>query len=75
MLGRLYYHGPEVEGIFRKSANGRLVDSLRKRLDEGSDVDFKEISVLVVGAAFKQFLRQLPNCLISQRLYDGTCAK
>eukprot|EP00045_Choanoeca_perplexa_P011634 m.124285 g.124285 ORF g.124285 m.124285 type:complete len:830 (-) comp15702_c0_seq1:78-2567(-) len=70
MLGRLYYHGPEVEGIFRKSANGRLVDSLRKRLDEGSDVDVKEISVLVVGAAFKQFLRQLPNCLISQKLYD-----
>eukprot|EP00730_Choanoeca_flexa_P002684 TRINITY_DN11131_c0_g2_i2.p1 TRINITY_DN11131_c0_g2~~TRINITY_DN11131_c0_g2_i2.p1 ORF type:complete len:828 (+),score=209.30 TRINITY_DN11131_c0_g2_i2:111-2594(+) len=70
MLGRLYYHGPEVEGIFRKSANGRLVDNLRKRLDDGSPVDFLEISVLVVGAAFKQFLRQLPNCLISQKLYD-----
>ena len=45
--------------------------TVRERLDRGEDINLGEMPILVVGAALKEYLRNLPNCLISQKLYDG----
>lgn len=70
MLRRLYHQGPMTAGLFRKSANARVVRQLRERLDEGLPVDMDEIPVLVIGACLKEYLRSLPECLFPLVLYD-----
>lgn len=53
------------------SIQHRLQRTVRERLDNGNEVDFAELPILVVGASLKEYLRSLPKCLISQDLYDG----
>ncbi|EDQ89999.1 uncharacterized protein MONBRDRAFT_24989 [Monosiga brevicollis MX1] len=69
MLGRLYFHGSRTPELFRKSANGRVVQLIREKLDTGEEVEMGDIPPLILGAALKEFLRNIPDCLLPQRLY------
>ncbi|PSN53413.1 hypothetical protein C0J52_21377 [Blattella germanica] len=70
MLQQVFTKGPFTQGIFRKSANARLVRELRERLDGGLDVALDHYSVLAVAALLKEFLRSLPDPLLGANLYS-----
>lgn len=69
MLQQLLAKGPFTQGIFRKSANARLVRELRDKLDAGEAVTWDHVPVLVTAAVFKDFLRSLPDPLLTSLLY------
>lgn len=69
MLYQVFAKGPFIQGIFRKSANARLVRELREKLDSGEDVSWEHVPVLVTAALLKDFLRSLPDPLLTSLLY------
>ncbi|XP_047106715.1 uncharacterized protein LOC124775916 isoform X2 [Schistocerca piceifrons] len=69
MLQQVFLKGPFTQGIFRKSANARLVRELRDKLDAGEDIRLEHMPVLVVAAVLKDFLRSLPDPLLCSTLY------
>ncbi|XP_068200560.1 LOW QUALITY PROTEIN: uncharacterized protein [Palaemon carinicauda] len=73
MLTQLFLKGPFTVGIFRKSANARLVRELREKLDSGDvegAVDLDNVQITVVAALLKEFLRSMPDCLLVSDLYE-----
>ncbi|XP_066938336.1 uncharacterized protein [Macrobrachium rosenbergii] len=73
MLTQLFLKGPFTVGIFRKSANARLVRELREKLDSGDvegTVDLDNVQITVVAALLKEFLRSMPDCLLVSDLYE-----
>lgn len=69
MLQQVFAKGPFTQGIFRKSANARLVRELRDKLDNGEEVTWEHVPVLVTAALLKDFLRSLPDPLLTSNLY------
>jgi hypothetical protein len=69
MLQQVFMKGPFTQGIFRKSANARLVRELRERLDSTQELALEHIPVLAVAALLKEFLRSLPDPLLGAALY------
>lgn len=69
MLHQIFTKGPFTQGIFRKSANARLVRELKEKLDLGEEVSFDHVPVLVTAALLKEFLRSLPDPLLTSALY------
>lgn len=69
MLQQVFIKGPFTQGIFRKSANARLVRELREQLDSGQELALEHIPVLAVAALLKEFLRSLPDPLLGAALY------
>lgn len=69
MLQQVFIKGPFTQGIFRKSANARLVRELREQLDSGQELAMEHIPVLAVAALLKEFLRSLPDSLLGAALY------
>ncbi|KAK7072526.1 hypothetical protein SK128_025210 [Halocaridina rubra] len=73
MLSQLFLKGPFTVGIFRKSANARLVREFREKLDGGEvdgAVDFDSVHITVAAALLKDFLRSMPDCLLISDLYE-----
>ncbi|BES91920.1 RhoGAP [Nesidiocoris tenuis] len=69
MLQQVFIKGPFTQGIFRKSANVRLVRELREKLDRGENVAIESIPVPVAASLLKDFLRSLPDPLLCSALY------
>ncbi|XP_024080910.1 rho GTPase-activating protein 20-like isoform X3 [Cimex lectularius] len=69
MLQQVFNKGPFTQGIFRKSANVRLVRELREKMDRGEEVVLDHVPVPVVASLLKEFLRSLPDPLLSASLY------
>ncbi|KAI1887408.1 hypothetical protein AGOR_G00189990 [Albula goreensis] len=66
MVEFLREHGLEQEGLFRVNGNVRAVESLRQRFESGEDVDLqKEGDACTVASLLKQFLRDLPEGLVT----------
>jgi len=61
--------GPFTRGIFRTSANARLVRELREQLDSGQELAIEHFPILAVAALLKEFLRSLPDPLLGAALY------
>eukprot|EP01088_Endostelium_zonatum_P010437 TRINITY_DN238_c0_g1_i2.p1 TRINITY_DN238_c0_g1~~TRINITY_DN238_c0_g1_i2.p1 ORF type:complete len:1146 (+),score=296.58 TRINITY_DN238_c0_g1_i2:78-3440(+) len=64
-------HGLEEEGMFRVPGNVKELEELKARVNAGEDVDYNTISdIQVVGQFVKGFLRELPDPLITFKMYD-----
>ena len=60
-----------VEGVFRKNGNIRGLKDLAERLDaKEGEVDLTKESPVQVAALLKRFLRELPDPLLTYKLYD-----
>ncbi|XP_053633237.1 uncharacterized protein [Cherax quadricarinatus] len=73
MLSQLFLKGPFTVGIFRKSANARLVRELREKLDMNEadgTIDLDNVHITAVAALLKDFLRSMPDCLLVADLYE-----
>ncbi|XP_052265586.1 rho GTPase-activating protein 24-like isoform X1 [Dreissena polymorpha] len=68
----LKLNGLETEGLFRLPGRMLLVRDLKDRFDEGEMVslDVEEVDVHSVASLLKQFLRELPECLIPFNRYQ-----
>ncbi|KAL9130741.1 MAG: hypothetical protein Q9217_001137 [Psora testacea] len=59
-----------VEGVFRKNGNIKGLRDLSERLDsKESEVDLSKESPVQVAALLKKFLRELPDPLMTHKLY------
>lgn len=59
-----------VEGVFRKNGNIRGLKDLSDKLDAKEvDVDLSKESPVQVAALLKKFLRELPDPLLTYKLY------
>ncbi|XP_022101523.1 uncharacterized protein LOC110985084 isoform X2 [Acanthaster planci] len=71
LLTSLYHNGPFTTGIFRKSANARVTRELKAKLCAGESVMFEEVPITVAAALLKDFLRNVPNGVMYNVLYEN----
>lgn len=60
----------DTEGLFRRSGNYALVNELKKRVNDGEDIDLKDVDPHVIASLLKSFLRDLSEPLLTYELYD-----
>lgn len=58
-----------VEGVFRKNGNIKKLGELVEKLDREEQVDFSTTHVVQVAALLKRYLRELPDPLMTHKLY------
>ena len=58
-----------VEGVFRKNGNIKKLGELVEKLDKEEEVDFSSTHVVQVAALLKRYLRELPDPLMTHKLY------
>ncbi|KAK3362936.1 hypothetical protein B0T25DRAFT_442099 [Lasiosphaeria hispida] len=58
-----------VEGVFRKNGNIKKLGELVDRIDKEGNVDLGSNSVVQIAALLKRYLRELPDPLMTQKLY------
>ncbi|XP_044856493.1 unconventional myosin-IXa-like [Mauremys mutica] len=64
-------HGLYTEGIYRKSGSTSKIKELRQGLDTDIDnVNLDDYNIHVIASVFKQWLRDLPNPLMTFELYE-----
>ncbi|KAK5861072.1 hypothetical protein PBY51_022493 [Eleginops maclovinus] len=65
-------YGLQTVGIFRVGSSKKRVRQLRKEFDQGWEVHLgEEHSVHVVAALLKEFLRDMPDPLLTRELYTA----
>ncbi|XP_030065663.1 rho GTPase-activating protein 20 [Microcaecilia unicolor] len=69
MLLLLYQQGPSTKGIFRRSANAKICKELKEKLNSGDEVQMSGESVFVAAAVITDFLRNIPDSVLSSELY------
>lgn len=68
-------YGTKTEGIFRLSGRQTQIEKLRDQLDQGKKVFFSTgMDVHSVANLFKQWLRELPEPILTWKLYDDFIA-
>ncbi|XP_075059199.1 T-cell activation Rho GTPase-activating protein [Mixophyes fleayi] len=70
ILTILRVQGPLTEGVFRKAANEKARKELKEDLNYGRNLDLKSKPVHLLAVVFKDFLRGIPNQLLSSELYN-----
>ncbi|XP_004770918.1 T-cell activation Rho GTPase-activating protein isoform X1 [Mustela putorius furo] len=70
ILTVLCLKGPFTEGIFRKAANEKARKELKEELNSGGMVDLKSLPVHLLAVVFKDFLRSIPQKLLSCDLFE-----
>ncbi|KAJ8247712.1 hypothetical protein GJAV_G00249440 [Gymnothorax javanicus] len=71
-IGFLKEHGLQTEGIFRRSANVNLVKNIQHKYNSGEEVNFSELAdVHLAAIILKKFLRELPEPLLTYKLYNS----
>nr|XP_033802887.1 rho GTPase-activating protein 20-like isoform X2 [Geotrypetes seraphini] len=70
MLFLLYQEGPSTKGIFRRSANAKICKELKEKLNSGDEVQMSGESVFVAAAVITDFLRNIPDSVLSSELYS-----
>jgi hypothetical protein len=58
-----------VEGVFRKNGNIKKLGELVEKLDKEEEVDFSTTHVVQAAALLKRYLRELPDPLMTHKLY------
>ncbi|XP_063973331.1 rho GTPase-activating protein 20-like [Diachasmimorpha longicaudata] len=70
MLQQLFAKGPFIQGIFRKSANVRIVRELRDQIESTGDSScLEDAPIIAVASLLKDFLRSLPDPLLTSHLF------
>ncbi|KAG8447848.1 hypothetical protein GDO86_015089 [Hymenochirus boettgeri] len=69
MLLMLYEEGPNTKGIFRRSANAKTCKELKEKLISGDEVQIDGESVFVAAAVITDFLRNIPDSILSSDMY------
>ncbi|XP_061665025.1 rho GTPase-activating protein 36 isoform X2 [Syngnathoides biaculeatus] len=70
--GHIEAHGLQTVGIFRVGSSKKRVRQLREDFDAGEDVRLdEEHSVHDVAALLKEFLRDMPDPLLTRELYPA----
>ncbi|OCT57906.1 rho GTPase-activating protein 20 [Xenopus laevis] len=69
MLLLLYEDGPNTKGIFRRSANAKTCKELKEKLISGDVVQIDGESVFVAAAVITDFLRNIPDSILSSDMY------
>ncbi|XP_074152277.1 unconventional myosin-IXa isoform X12 [Sminthopsis crassicaudata] len=71
LINYIEMHGLYTEGIYRKSGLTNKVKELRQGLDTDIDnVNLDDYNIHVIASVFKQWLRELPNPLMTFELYE-----
>ncbi|XP_054992726.1 T-cell activation Rho GTPase-activating protein [Sorex araneus] len=70
ILTVLCLKGPSTEGIFRKAANEKARKELKEELNSGGAVELHEQPVHLLAVVFKDFLRGIPQKLLSCDLFE-----
>nr|XP_060611556.1 unconventional myosin-IXa isoform X2 [Anolis sagrei ordinatus] len=64
-------HALYTEGIYRKSGSTNKIKELRQGLDTDIEsINLDDYNIHVIASVFKQWLRDLPNPLMTFELYD-----
>uniref|UniRef100_A0A8D0GZ61 Myosin IXA n=1 Tax=Sphenodon punctatus TaxID=8508 RepID=A0A8D0GZ61_SPHPU len=71
LINYIEMHGLYTEGIYRKSGSTNKIKELRQGLDTDIDsINLDEYNIHVIASVFKQWLRDLPNPLMTFELYE-----
>ncbi|KAK7890981.1 hypothetical protein WMY93_022944 [Mugilogobius chulae] len=71
LMNYIEMHGLYTEGIYRKPGSANKIKELKQGLDtdvESTTLD--DYNIHVIGSVFKQWLRDLPNPLMTFELYE-----
>nr|XP_033775662.1 unconventional myosin-IXa isoform X2 [Geotrypetes seraphini] len=70
LINYIEMHGLYTEGIYRKSGSTNKIKELRQAIDTDIDaVNLDDYNIHVIASVFKQWLRDLPNPLMTFELY------
>uniref|UniRef100_A0A8C9RKI1 Myosin IXA n=1 Tax=Scleropages formosus TaxID=113540 RepID=A0A8C9RKI1_SCLFO len=69
LINYIEMHGLYTEGIYRKSGSTNKIKELKQGLDTGT-MNLDEYNIHVIASVFKQWLRDLPNPLMTFELYE-----
>lgn len=58
-----------VEGVFRKNGNIKKLGELVEKIDKEENVDLGSNTVVQIAALLKRYLRELPDPLMTHKLY------
>ncbi|XP_019895873.2 unconventional myosin-IXAb isoform X4 [Esox lucius] len=71
LINYIEMHGLYTEGIFRKSGSTNKIKELRQGLDtDVSSMNLDDYNIHVIASVLKQWLRDLPNPLMTFELYE-----
>ncbi|KAM9313161.1 unconventional myosin-IXa [Gastrophryne carolinensis] len=71
LINYIEMHGLYTEGIYRKPGSNNKIRELRQNLDTDIDsVNLDDYNIHVIASVFKQWLRELPNPLMTFELYE-----
>ncbi|TRZ18283.1 hypothetical protein HGM15179_008841 [Zosterops borbonicus] len=71
LINYIEMHGLYTEGIYRKSGSTNKIKELRQGLDTDiENVNLDDYNIHVIASVFKQWLRDLPNPLMTFELYE-----
>ncbi|XP_069836994.1 unconventional myosin-IXa isoform X2 [Dendropsophus ebraccatus] len=71
LISYIEMHGLYTEGIYRKPGSTNKIRELRQNLDTDIDsVNLDDYNIHVIASVFKQWLRELPNPLMTFELYE-----
>ncbi|XP_066503018.1 unconventional myosin-IXAa isoform X4 [Hoplias malabaricus] len=71
LINYIEMHGLYTEGIYRKSGSTNKIKELKQGLDtDVSSINLDEYNIHVIASVFKQWLRDLPNPLMTFELYE-----
>ncbi|XP_056318152.1 unconventional myosin-IXAa isoform X6 [Danio aesculapii] len=71
LVNYIEMHGLYTEGIYRKSGSANKIKELKQGLDtDVNGVNLDDYNINVIASVFKQWLRDLPNPLMTFELYE-----
>ncbi|KAM7424521.1 hypothetical protein PAMA_000728 [Pampus argenteus] len=71
LINYIEMHGLYTEGIYRKSGSTNKIKELKLGLDTDVDsMNLDDYNIHVIASVFKQWLRDLPNPLMTFELYE-----
>ncbi|XP_036432240.1 unconventional myosin-IXAb isoform X5 [Colossoma macropomum] len=71
LINYIEMHGLYTEGIYRKSGSTNKIKELKMGLDtDANSVNLDDYNIHVIASVLKQWLRDLPNPLLTFELYE-----